>query len=271
MPIVTIVEDVHLYIELDGEGAGPWFVLSNSIGTSTRLWDPIVSGLTTAGYRVLRYDTRGEGKSSTPPGPWSIGDLASDVVALLDHFDIQEAEIVGISLGGLTSMVLAASQPARVNHLVLANTAAKIGSPEDWYARASTVRSNGLSGIAEAVVGRWFTPGYSATHPHEFADAKEEFLRNDPSGYANLCESLAEADARGLLTQIQTPTLILSGSEDIPTPPEQMQELAASLNNSTFHLIKGAHLSILESPDDFLRLVLDHVGPSSTNRTISAS
>ena len=87
-------------------------------------------------FRVIRYDTRGHGASPVPDGPYSIDDLADDVVALLDRLGVERAHVVGLSLGGMTAMRLAARNPDRVDRLVLLCTGAQLPPADAWTDRA---------------------------------------------------------------------------------------------------------------------------------------
>ncbi len=109
-------------------------VLSNSLGADLSMWNDQVDALA-ARFRVVRYDTRGHGSSAATPGPYDVERLGRDVVGLLDGLGIEQAHFCGLSLGGLTGMWLGVHASRRVRRLVLANTAARIGPPENWNAR----------------------------------------------------------------------------------------------------------------------------------------
>src|SRR6476469_9679455 len=154
--------DVHSLIS--GRPDGPDVVLSNSLGSTHVMWNPQIAELEER-FMVIRYDTRGHGASPVPAGPYSIDDLADDVIALLDGLGVERAHIVGLSLGGMTAMRLAARNPERVDRLVLLCTGAQLAPGSAWTDRAATVRAQGSAAVAEAVVQRWFTPEYLVTHP----------------------------------------------------------------------------------------------------------
>ncbi len=96
---------------------------------------------------MCRYDTRGHGSSSTPEGPYTVEQLGEDVVRLLDHLNISKAAFCGISMGGLTGQWLAIHYPDRFSHVIVANTAAKIGQEQAWLDRAKLVSEQGLQPI----------------------------------------------------------------------------------------------------------------------------
>ena len=124
---------------LEGPEDAPVLVLSNSLGTSLAMWDdqaPVLSRR----FRLLRYDTRGHGRSPAPPGPYATEDLGGDVVRLLDRLGIGRASFCGLSVGGMTGMWLAAAAPERVERLVLLCTSALLGPRGVWDERIVTAR-----------------------------------------------------------------------------------------------------------------------------------
>ena len=162
----------RLNYRFDGSADAPVLVFSNSLGTNLSMWDPQIPVL--AGkFRVLRYDTRGHGQSSVTAGPYSITQLGRDVVGLLDGLGIERAHFCGLSMGGAIGMWLGICAPERINRLVLCNTAAKIGAAEMWNTRIDTVRTNGLSAVAETQAQRWFTPAFIAKAPDVIASTRQ--------------------------------------------------------------------------------------------------
>ncbi len=144
------------------------------------MWDPQMPVFQKA-FRVLRYDTRGHGQSSVTPGPYTIEQLARDVLALLDKLGFERVYFCGLSMGGQTGMWLALNARARLQKLVLCNTAAKIGTPEMWNPRIETVRKSGMKSISQAVMERWFSAHFRAKSPghclHDPAHARKRESR----------------------------------------------------------------------------------------------
>ena len=181
---------------IDGPDGAPVVVLANSLGTSSAMWAPQVGPL--AQYRrVVRYEHRGHGGSSAPPGPYSIADLGGDVVELLDHLEVERASVCGVSLGGMVAMWIGSRHPERVDRLVLACTAAHLPPAEGWYDRASTVRAEGTGVLLPALLGRWFTPGFTERRPEAAAEVEAMLAACAPDGYAGCCEAIATMDQRG--------------------------------------------------------------------------
>src|SRR5690348_4911293 len=142
--------------EAGGRPDGSAIVFTGSLGTDLTMWKTQSDRLGER-FRTLRYDIRGHGHSDVPNGPYSIADLGSDLVALLDRAGIERASLCGLSIGGMISMWVAARHPERVERVVLCCTSALLGPPEGWHQRAATVRAEGVEAIARSVLERWFT------------------------------------------------------------------------------------------------------------------
>src|SRR6202140_3180268 len=155
------IDGASIRYRLDGPIGAPSLVLSNSLGTNLDMWEPQVA-VFAARFRVLRYDSRGHGRSEVTPGPYTIERLARDVVALQDELKINRAHFSGLSMGGMAGMWLGVHAPQRIDKLVLCNTAPRIGSAERWNARIDAVNRDGVSGIADALMELWFTPRFRA-------------------------------------------------------------------------------------------------------------
>src|SRR5438067_2664831 len=155
MPFVDVA-GVKIHYRIDGPDQAPVVLLSNSLGADLAMWDAQMPALATR-YRVLRYDARAHGQSNAPPGRYTIEQLARDVIAILDALAVDRVRFCGLSMGGMIGQWLALHAPNRLEQLVLANTAAKIGTDETWNARIDAVRRGGMAAIADGVLARWFT------------------------------------------------------------------------------------------------------------------
>lgn len=255
MPYASI-HDGYLHYAIEGEAGKPVLILSNSLGTSIDMWAPQMAAFTQS-FQVLRYDTRGHGKSSVTQGPYSIALLADDVLDLMDHLDIGEAHFCGLSMGGITGMYLGIHHPDRLRKLVLCNTAAYIGPPDNWTTRIAAVESNGVAALAQPVVSRWLTPDYAAQHP-EAVTLLEDMLRATPTtGYAAACAAVRDNDLRKQVNRITAPTLVIAGTGDLPTPPSDGKFLQQEIKEARYVELQAAHLSNQEQADAFNVAVLD--------------
>jgi len=247
MPLTTASNGAELFYDLRGPAGAPVVAFSNSIGTTHRMWDAQAAAL--AGqYRVLRYDTRGHGGSPVSPAPTSIAALADDLAGLLDALQIGRAHVVGLSLGGMTAQALAARRPDRVRGLVLMATSAYM--PHGWEERAATVRSRGMGAIVDAVLARWFTPGFAAAHPDAVAPHRERFVAMQAEGYAACCGAIGAMDLRPSNPSIEAPTLIVAGADDPATPVAMMEEIRGRIPDAELVVLpRAAHILAVERAD----------------------
>jgi 3-oxoadipate enol-lactonase len=252
------VNGIDLHYRIDGaqNANAPWLVLSNSLGADLSMWAPQIAALSTR-FRVLRYDTRGHGHSDAPPGPYAIEQLTGDVLALMDALEIERAHFCGISMGGLTGIALAARHAERFGRVVLANTAARIGSSDVWVPRAERARNEGMLALSAAVLPRWFTARFIAREPLVFAAIRDVFVHTDNAGYAANCEAIDAADLRPEVSGIGVPTLVISGTHDVAATPEQGRSLAQAIPDARYVELDASHISNIEQADAFTQAVLD--------------
>jgi 3-oxoadipate enol-lactonase len=251
---------VELHVEIDGPDDGPPLVLGDSLGTTLAMWEPQLPALTRT-HRVIRFDHRGHGGSPAPPGPYAIDDLGGDVVALLDRLGLERVSYVGLSLGGMVGQWLAINAPERVARLVLVSTSAHMPPAQGWHDRAAAVREAGTTAaVADAVLGRWFTPEFGEQQPRVVAAYREMVAASPADGYAACCEAIADLDLRDALGRIAAPTLVLAGAQDPSTPPPHAQTIADGVPGARLEVLDpGAHLLNVERADDVTRLIRDHL------------
>jgi 3-oxoadipate enol-lactonase len=254
---------VRLYHRLDGSEDAPVLVLSNSIGTTLELWDPQVPALSRS-FRLLRYDQLGHGRSEVPPGPYTVELLGRELRALLDDLEVERASFCGLSLGGAVGMWLGANAPERLDRLVLAGTSAYFGPPERWIERAQLVRSEGMEPVADAALGRWFTPAFAGVEPY-----RAQLLGTPPEGYAACCGAIERMDLRADLPAVTTPTLVVAGEHDPAAPPgEHARVIADGIPGAGLELVPAAHLANVEQPEAVASLIIDHLQAEGEMRTI---
>lgn len=243
----------------DGPEDAPVLLLSNSLGTTHEMWEPQMAALT-AHFRVLRYDRRGHGRSEVLPGPYTIGEMAADVIELLDSLGLDRVSYCGLSIGGMDAMWNAADHPERIDRLALCSTSAHMPPRELWDERAAVVREQGVDPLADATMERWFSPEFRAAEPQTVARIRAMVASTPPEGYAGCCEAIREWDFRAELGRIAPPTLVLSAENDPSTPPESGQAIAEGIPRARFHVLPGArHLSNVEQPEAFTAALLEHL------------
>jgi 3-oxoadipate enol-lactonase len=248
---------VRLFHRFDGPGNGPVLVLSNSLGTALEMWDPQMPVLTER-FRVLRYDTRGHGRSDVPAGAYTIAELGKDVLALLDETGVGSACFCGLSMGGMIGMWLGINAPGRVERLVLCNTSAQmIGTPELWEQRITVARTKGMTALTESVIERWFTPEFRARDPQAVDKVRKMLLATPGAGYAACCAAIRDQDQLASISAIRAPTLVITGSRDPATPPDHGRAIAGRIRGARVVELEAAHLSNIEAGQRFNQSVFE--------------
>ena len=254
---ITTGDGVRLAYRVDGEANAPPLLFVNSLGTDLRMWEPQAVCFSRR-FRVIRYDTRGHGRSDAPPGPYTIERLGGDILALLDSLSVERAHVCGLSLGGLTALWLAAHHPGRLRSAILANTAARIGTVEGWSARIEAVRAGGMPAVRETVLERFFSAAFRRAHPEVVDAIGDTLVATDPLGYIAACSALRDTDLRAEVSAVRVPSLVVAGALDESTPPSQAEELHTAIPGSKLVVLpEAAHLSNLEQPEAFNQAIFD--------------
>jgi 3-oxoadipate enol-lactonase len=254
-------------IDYDVRGDGPAVVFLHAFPLGQFMWDGEAEAL--AGrHRVVRFDARGFG--GTPPGgaPLSMDRIADDAAALMDHLGIARAVVAGCSMGGYAAFAFVRRHPEKLAGLVLQDTRAGADTAEARANRA-TLASRVLEEGAEAAVDAFLPKLVGETTHSENSDLigllRERMLVTSPVGIAEALHGLGtRADSRETLGQVQVPTLVVVGEEDVLTPPEESEAMAAAIEGSRLEVIpRAGHLSNLENPSAYhavLTPFLDSMG-----------
>jgi len=254
MPEVR-VNDARIAWQAEGPTSGPVLMLSNSLGTSMNLWAPQIATLSRH-FRIVRYDTRGHGRSTAPARDYSIDELGRDAIAVLDAAGVDRAHVCGISLGGLTAMWLGIHAADRVGSFVLANTSSRVGTKDMWEQRIQQVRTVGMVSIADLLMPRWFSDAFRASSLQIVADFRSMVASCDPNGYAGCCAALRDADLRPLLARITALSLVIVGRHDPSTPPADGEAIRNAIPGARLVALDSAHLSNVECAAAFSNYVL---------------
>jgi pimeloyl-ACP methyl ester carboxylesterase len=211
------VNDIQVAYPWDGPQGAPVLMMAHAMGTSHRLWDPQIQALT-QNYRVLRYDWRGHGGTSSPPGPYTLSQFVDDAAATMDALRLDSVHWVGISTGGMIGQGLGIHHPQRIRSLTLCNTTSQ-ATPwyRSWVAeRQAVVRRSGMAEVWKMTKRLWFT---------------DEFV--DESGPT-------------------APTHIIAAGADEVTPLEHSIAIQDCINNARLRVIDGQrHFSNVEAAQQF--------------------
>ncbi len=241
--------DAKLAVRIDGDAALPWIILSNSLASDMTMWDDQMADLTKL-RRVLRYDTRGHGASSAPPAPYDFGKLVGDVTAVMDHLQIASADILGLSLGGMTALGLGLDHQDRVKKLICCDARGDFPPPAIalWEDRIKAVRSGGLAAITDGTLERWFTEKTRELRPDVVARIRAMIESTSVEGYCGCAAALQGLDYRRRLPGLRRRTLYITGDADSGAPVDVVQEMAAATPGSQCVVIPGAaHISNIDN------------------------
>jgi 3-oxoadipate enol-lactonase / 4-carboxymuconolactone decarboxylase len=254
MPFLT-VNNLRTFYRLEGKPGPLTLVLSHSIGADHGMWEPQISDLIQH-FRVLRYDTRGHGASDAPPGGYSVEALGNDVLGLADALGIEKFAFCGLSMGGAIGQWLAVNAPKRIEHLILANTGPRLGTPENWEMRIRSVSEKGMSAIVDMALQRFFSDETRQRTDAHVESIRSVLLGTNPIGYAGCCAALRDFDGNAALGKISARTLVIDGKRDVSTPWTGHGEiLCQKISGAKSVQLDAAHLSNLELPHSFTAAV----------------
>lgn len=253
MPLINL-SGTACYYRDEGRDDAPALLLSHSLGQDHGMWDPQAAEFA-ARFRVVRYDTRGHGGSAVTPGPYTIEQLGRDALGLMDALGLERAHFCGLSLGGMTGMWIAAHEGYRIDRLVLANTAARMPTPDAYDARIQRVREGGMAAVIPAVLERWFTPGFIAEHPEVVESTRAMLARCPAQGYMAACAAVRDMNLVDDLGAITRPTLVITGTHDQATPPAEGRLIAGSIRGARHVELPASHLSNVETAPLFTAAV----------------
>lgn len=249
-------QTARLAIRIDGEAGLPWLILANSLASDMSLWEPQMPMLLKR-RRVLRFDQPGHGDSGPPSRPISMADLAADVVAIMDAHGIEKADMVGLSMGGMTALGLAIHHPERLRRAVCACARASFPPPAitGWDERIAAVEKGGMEAIVAGTLSRWFT----ADAPQALRDqAQAMILQTSTAGYISCVGALKGLDHERRLGEIRVPMLYVAGEHDMAAPPAAMRDMAQATRGARFGQIDGAaHIANMEAADAFNAALAD--------------
>ena len=247
----------RLAVEEDGEGDA--VLCLHGLGGDSNTWTPVMPAL--AGFRVLRPDLPGSGRSGQAGGPLTLETLAQTVLRICERLNVGRAHVLGHSMGTIVAQHLAAAKPHLVRSLALFGPliAPNETARASIRTRGEKVKALGMRGmhdIALALVNAATSADTRQRQPVAIAFVRESLMRQDPEGYARNCEALAECNPAAV-ERITAPTLLVTGDEDVVAPPQAVRAMAERLAQAkslrTVILNRCGHWTPIERPEDCAR------------------
>lgn len=255
------VNGFDMNFKIEGAVGAPWLTFSNSLVTSLEMWDEQARALKDR-YRILRYDMRGHGKTDAPRAPYTIAGLAGDLLGLWGALGVDRSHLVGLSLGGMIGIHLAARHPEKFRSLVASDCRADANEAYQnvFVDRIKTTREKGMAGMVEPTLARFFTKEFIAANPEAVARMSSMIETTSAEGHIGCCEALRGLAEGPSLPKISVPALYVGGEHDLGGPPDLMRAMAAATLGGRYIMIEGAgHISNIEAPDRYLAAIEPHL------------
>lgn len=250
------VNGIELYYEQ--RGSGPRVLFVNGSG-STLAEAALIVDVLAGGCEVLAHDQRGLGRTTIPPGPYTMADYAADAAALLDHVGWERCRVVGISFGGMVAQELAVTWPERVERLALLCTSpgGEGGSSYPLHELGDRPPAE-QAAIGLSILDTRFTPDWLASHPSDQALVELMVARrsqpDDPEQARGKAEQLGARrhhDVWARLGRITCPTLVAGGRYDGIAPPPNSEAIASRIADADLRFYEGGHAFLAQDPAAF--------------------
>lgn len=259
LPATPRAAGARLFYRLDGRDGAPVVTMLHSLATHGGLWERESATLVQAGYRVLRPDMRGHGRSMGGGDDFDLALLAQDVVALWDALGIATSRLLGLSIGGMIALHLALDHASRVDAVIAADC--RSDAPpffvEMWEARRAIVTAHGIKGVVDPTLATWLTADCDAK-----IVAKVGAMIQDTSaeGYFGATRALQRLALFHRLGDLSLPVRYIVGAQD-GVHPDAMRAMAAATPGAALVEIPGAsHLANIDQPALFADAVLNFFG-----------
>jgi 3-oxoadipate enol-lactonase len=244
---------MRLAIEVEGDGEP--VVMIHGLGGTTNTFTPLLPAF--ARHKRVRFDLPGSGRSSRVEGPLSLQVFLDATKKAMAEAKVEKAHIVGHSMGTIVAAHFAAAEPNAVKSLALFGPL--LAPPEQARtsirARAAKARQEGMRGIADALLQSSISSESRLKRLAAVAFVRESLMGQDPDGYARSCEALADMQAADT-TRITCPTLLVTGEEDVVSPPQTVRMMGQKISGSRVEVLRGCgHWTPIEKPDECIELL----------------
>ena len=261
MTQIALENNNFLNVEVTGSLDLPKIIFSNSLGSDLRMWNPQVEAMKDK-YCIIRYDKRGHGKSSPAQGPYSFDMLENDVIKIMDNLEVEKANFVGLSMGGMTSLGLALKHQNRFDKFVCCAARADMPPPmqDGWNQRIAVVKESDTAGVVNGSLERWYSEKFTNNPANtDIINLSKDMITNtSKEGYIGSCEAIKKLDYLKELSTINREILYISGEIDMGAPAMAMEEMHHLTPNSKYECISGAaHILNIECAEEVNNIILE--------------
>jgi 3-oxoadipate enol-lactonase len=261
MPFVHATDGTRIHYEVTGKSGATPVLMIQGLGASKNAWNLQRIAMATR-FRIISFDNRGAGRSDKPTEPFTLEQMADDALAVLDAAGIETAHVVGASMGGVISQIVAVKYPNRVRSLTLVCTACR-NHPwrqellQSW---AKTAADKGMIEVGKEAAQwvmsprsfRRLVPAFTWMGPLAALRPRHSFV-SQIDAILNTREDLVDQ-----LSTITAPTMVIVGNQDILTPRGDSEEIAERIPNAELVVISGAaHGLMMEHSSTFNRILIE--------------
>lgn len=250
------------------KGKGQNLVLIHGAGDNLNMWCHQVPVFSKS-YRVITYDVRGSGETESPKGEYSISLFSEDVYQLLKAIRVEDAYLLGYSMGGRIALELALNHPELAKALVLANSSAGLTPPakstERRRAMLELLDKGDMKAFAEMMTTDAFSPGFKSKNPVEFENYMKVKLQNRPEGLARIMRLLGVPASPPDLGKVKCSVLLIVGQNDSIMGVEQGKQTHKAIVGSKLVILPTGHAAAIELPEKFNSAVLEFLSKAKEN------
>ena len=253
--------DNYIECSYEIEGEGPALFLIHGIGATKNAWR-FVSPILKKKFKLITYDLRGHGESPIPKDKFNLDDLVRDLEALRKKLNIKKAHFAGHSLGGMIAPYYARKFPDRVLSLGLISTAAGRNEEDKQkiFAVIKLMEENGIENVLKNLTNRWFTDTFIKKYPDIIQERLDQVINTNPKIFLNVFRIYAETEMKPWLSEINKPSLILTGEKDGGCNPRLNKIISSEIKKSKLIILPNyKHSLLIEAPDEVSKNLMDFI------------
>jgi 3-oxoadipate enol-lactonase len=249
---------IQTHYVIDGDASKPWLTMVTGITNDTSMWDGQIDTLKND-FHILRYDLRGQGKSSSTQGAYTIELLCEDLLALWDKLEIQKSHLMGLGLGGSICLAMGIHHSDRILKLVPCCCRSKMvpGFASMWHDLLDQVKRNGIESIVENTAQRWFSDSFKTQYPEKLDAVRQMIRGTSADGYHGVVSAFIHLNVESDLSKITVPTMLMGGAEDkVGGPEDIMREITTHIPGGIYMPVpEAAHIANLQNPSGFNKIL----------------